>query len=72
MVLCETFQWEDTTYAKLIPANSNFRSFSKPIFDAAENEKPWYGIEQEYTLLEQQNMFTTHPYGWPKNGYPGT
>ena len=29
MVLCETFMWEDTTYSKLIPTNSNFRHFAK-------------------------------------------
>jgi len=71
IVLCEAFNWEDTTYSKLVPANSNFRSAAKPIFDAAAGEKPWYGIEQEYTLLQTKNRFTTHPYGWPNAGYPG-
>ena len=71
VVLTETFQWEDSTYSKLIPANTNFRTHAKPIFDKCANEKPWYGIEQEYTLLQQQNRFTTHPYGWPNAGYPG-
>lgn len=70
LVLTESYQWEDTTYKKLIPANSNFRAFAKPIFDANKAEKPWYGIEQEYTLLEEKNRFTVTPYGWPKSGFP--
>jgi len=28
LVLCETYMWEDTTYKKLIPANTNFRHYA--------------------------------------------
>jgi len=54
MVLCETYAWESTEYKKLIPANSNFRQHAKLIFDHKEtkDESPWFGIEQEYTILE--------------------
>jgi len=51
MVLCETFTWADTTYQNLVPTNTNFRYFAKQIFDSFPEEKPWYGIEQEYTIL---------------------
>ena len=45
LVLTETFTWEDNTYQKLVPANTNFRAFSTPIFDALKDEEPWFGIE---------------------------
>lgn len=70
MVLCETYIWSDTTYTSLVPTNTNFRHFAKKIFDANKYEEPWFGIEQEYTILQSENSFQKHPFGWPKGGYP--
>jgi len=70
MVLCETFMWADTTYKNLVPTNTNFRHFAKKIFDANKDEEPWYGIEQEYTILQDYTKFKTHVHGWPGGGYP--
>jgi len=71
MVLCETYTWVDTTYSQLVPCNTNFRAFAKEIFKENVEEEPWFGIEQEYTMLQQHNRFQTRPYGWPAAGYPG-
>jgi glutamine synthetase len=71
IVLTETYVWADQSFSKLVPANTNFRHFAKRIFDAGMFEEPWFGIEQEYSLLETKNNFTIKPLGWPSSGYPG-
>jgi len=52
------------------PIESNTRSKAKVIFEAeaVKKEKPWYGIEQEYTLFEADGVT---PLGWPQFGFPG-
>jgi glutamine synthetase len=70
-VLCDTWIWSDGDFKSLKPANTNFRAFAKKIFEAAADEEPWFGIEQEYAILAEKNNFSTRPVGWPHNGFPG-
>ena len=54
IVMAEGFIWKDASLTELIPNNTNFRHHAATIFNEAEAqaEEPWYGIEQEYTLLQ--------------------
>jgi len=62
LVLCETYLPDGS------PHPSNTRVKCNEWCEKIKADKPWFGIEQEYTLFTAD---TKWPLGWPKNGYPG-
>ncbi|MBN3299455.1 GLNA synthetase, partial [Amia calva] len=79
LVLCEVLKYNRKPAGKLLPlvsyvcvsisnpAENNLRWSCKEAMDAARESRPWFGMEQEYSLLG----IDKHPYGWPPNGFPG-
>jgi len=65
IVLCDTWLGNDPTK----PANTNFREGCDSIMTLAKEHKPWFGIEQEYTLMDCSSI-QPWPLGWPKGGFP--
>jgi glutamine synthetase len=63
LVLCETCLPD----ANLTPIPTNTRNAAAKIMEEAKDQKPWFGIEQEYTLFHAD---CHTPFGWPANGYP--
>ena len=61
LVLCDTW-YPDGTRTK-----SNFRCIADEILNKCKDEKPWYGLEQEYILYRKE---TRWPLGFPISGFP--
>jgi len=60
LVMCETYKYDGT------PMATNHRKACNEVAQKLAEEEVFFGIEQEYTLLDSDGR----PLGWPKNGYP--
>ncbi|KAN0060797.1 glutamate--ammonia ligase [Thecaphora frezii] len=61
IVLAECYNNDGT------PNKANFRYEANKVMTQAASYKPWFGMEQEYSLFDMDER----PYGWPKGGFPG-
>ncbi|CAI9302105.1 unnamed protein product [Lactuca saligna] len=64
LVMCDAYNSQGD------PIPTNKRHNAAKIFSHSDviAEEPWFGIEQEYTLLQKDVKW---PIGWPIGGYPG-
>lgn len=59
LVLCEVLSPDRQ------PEQTNTRASCKKTMAAAADQEPWFGVEQEYVLLERDGV----PLGWPRHGH---
>ncbi|CAH2103806.1 unnamed protein product [Euphydryas editha] len=60
MVMCDTYKYN------MEPTETNNRIKCQEAYDRCKDEEPWFGIEQEYILLDSD----LRPFGWPPGGFP--
>jgi glutamine synthetase len=61
LVMCDTYN-----HCKE-PTKTNHRVECARVMKECASHRPWFGMEQEYLLLDRDG----YPLGWPKHGYPG-
>ena len=54
LVLCETYHADGT------PTKSNTRHFASKVFETCTEQKPWFGLEQEYFVFDKRIETTPH------------
>ena len=62
LVLAECVSWE------MHPAIGNYRSACAEVIDRYKSLDPWFGFEQEYTLMKSTKVgeSSNSPYGFNK------
>ncbi len=48
------------------PNKANYRHQTAKLSEKHKSHETWFGIEQEYTLMDED----AKPFGWPKGGFP--
>jgi len=61
VVICECYKPDGT------PAIANNRAECAKAMKKVKDQHPWFGMEQEYSLINRNGR----PLGWPSGGYPG-